>query len=414
MIDKTNKGEQNVVPAWHNDTNYSMDFRHYLKKIYGNNNLSDGVLNTLAETWKTNPSQIINTANTKTKQAEDKALQERRANEERQRNARSQWNQDNAKYAVKVTPTETPTAPTASSNDFSNVANFNEAFRQASKAGLKTFIWKKTKGNPSGLFSTKVASKQSETEKPKVAAKEKKKTKDTQQQVQKDYAFDGSRINIGNFPYINEDEGYLEFGHNADTYVTPADGSVWPYVQPWNTTISRPYSWLNFPEAQEPTGGHNTEWARGYLKASDYFGRKGIYKKGGTMNKVQYFAGGGQPQAQNAQADAFMKSILNGDQDAISQLIQSANQGNEKAATLIKTILQEEKNGNPEVVKAASVIKQLLNTTVSAKWGSKLQYMRSLKFAKGGKSCPVCEQQKVEMKKCGGKKAKKRYFGGYL
>ena len=40
--------------------------------------------------------------------------------------------------------------------------------------------------------------------------------------------------------------------------------------------------------------------------------------------------------------------------------------------------------------------------------------MRSLKYAKGGKSCPVCEQQKVEMKKCGGKKAKKRYFGGYL
>ena len=131
------------------------------------------------------------------------------------------------------------------------------------------------------------------------------------------------------------------------------------------------------------------------------------------MNKVQYFAGGGQPQAQNAQAEAFMKSILDGDQEAISQLIQAAEQGDEKAATLIESILQAEKKGNPQVTKAASVIKQLINGAVSAKWGSKLQYVRSLKYAKGGKtkSCPVCEQQ-VEMKKCGGKKAKKHYFGG--
>lgn len=134
-------------------------------------------------------------------------------------------------------------------------------------------------------------------------------------------------------------------------------------------------------------------------------------KQGGTMNKVQYFAGGGQPQAQNQQADAFMKAVLSGDQGAIGQLIQLANKGDKNATQLIQTILQEEQKGNTQVAKAASVIKQLVN---SAKWGSKLQYMRSLKYAKGGKSCPVCEQQKVEMKKCGGKKAKKRYFGGYL
>jgi hypothetical protein len=42
-----------------------------------------------------------------------------------------------------------------------------------------------------------------------------------------------------------------------------------------------------------------------------------------------------------------------------------------------------------------------------------LDYIKSLKFAKGGKTCPVCEK-KVEMKACGGKKAKKRYFGGII
>lgn len=136
------------------------------------------------------------------------------------------------------------------------------------------------------------------------------------------------------------------------------------------------------------------------------------WKRGGTMNKVQYFAGGGQPQAQNQQQNAFMKAVLNGDQGAIGQLIQLANQGDQNATQLIQTILQEDQKGNAQVTKAASVIKQLAQGAVSAKWGSKLDYVRSLKFGKGGKSCPVCEQQKVEMKKCGGKKAKKHQTGG--
>ena len=36
-----------------------------------------------------------------------------------------------------------------------------------------------------------------------------------------------------------------------------------------------------------------------------------------------------------------------------------------------------------------------------------------MKFAKGGKTCPACEK-KVEMKACGGKKAKKHQVGGFL
>jgi hypothetical protein len=44
------------VPSWHTNTNYSPDFRNYLKKIYGNNELKDVVLNRLAEVWKKNPS----------------------------------------------------------------------------------------------------------------------------------------------------------------------------------------------------------------------------------------------------------------------------------------------------------------------------------------------------------------------
>lgn len=434
------------VPAWHTNTNYSLDFRNYLKKIYGNNELKDVVLNSLAETWKKNPSQIITAANEKTKAANAKASQEQRAAEERRRNVRSQWNQDNAKHAVKVTPEETPTAP---SNDFSNVANFNEAFRQASKAGLKTFVWKKTKGNPSGLFSTEVASKQSETEKPVLKPKENKSGESTpaskgQPQTKTKYAFDGRNIDVRNFPYSNlmddnepkdPDTAYPEFGPNAELYTTYDSDSSIPWLYPFYNAVTydstdkdkdgTPIVNMNIPvntEVPEITGSNGSEFGKWYKsnrlkeqeKRDEYFRRKGIYKKGGTMNKVQYFAGGGQPQAQNGQADAFMQAVLQGDSDAIGQLIEAHKQGNKNATKLIQTILQEDERGNQQVTKAASVLKQLLNQTTSAKWGSKLQYIKSLKFAKGGKSCPVCEQQKVEMKKCGGKKAKKRYFGGWL
>ena len=137
-------------------------------------------------------------------------------------------------------------------------------------------------------------------------------------------------------------------------------------------------------------------------------------KQGGTMNRINYFQqGGAAPSAQQGQADAFMQAILQGDPQAIAQLVEVANSGNGEAQQLIQTILQEEQKGNNNVAKAAQVIKQILGQATSAKWGSKLQYIRSLKYAKGGKTCPACEQ-KVEMKKCGGKKAKKRYFGGYL
>lgn len=62
------------------------------------------------------------------------------------------------------------------------------------------------------------------------------------------------------------------------------------------------------------------------------------------------------------------------------------------------------------------VVKELQGQATSAKWGSKLNYIRSLKFAKGGKACPECEKGApiVEKKACGGKKAKKRYFGGLV
>lgn len=136
-----------------------------------------------------------------------------------------------------------------------------------------------------------------------------------------------------------------------------------------------------------------------------------FWKNGGTMNRINYFQQGGA--AQNNQANAFMQAILQGNSEAIGQLVQAASQGDKQATQLIETILKEDEKGNQQVAKAATVIKQLLNQTVAAKWGAKLGYIKSLKYAKGGKTCPSCEK-KVEMKACGGKKAKKNYFGGLI
>lgn len=149
----------------------------------------------------------------------------------------------------------------------------------------------------------------------------------------------------------------------------------------------------------------------------------GKNKQGGTMNRINYFENGGQTQNQQAQAEAFMKALLQGDPAAAQQLVQSAMQQDAASAELIKNIFEAESQGNAQVSKAAQAIRQVMQQikgqTAYAKWGSKLGYIRSLKYAQGGKTCPACEKGaplKVEEKACGGKakKAKKRYFGGWL
>lgn len=136
------------------------------------------------------------------------------------------------------------------------------------------------------------------------------------------------------------------------------------------------------------------------------------YKQGGTMNRINYFENGGQAQqrAQNIQQQVIA-------------LVQAAMQGDEKANQTVTQIMEAAKAGDQQAIQLAqmiqAVVKQIQGQATTAKWGSKLEYIRSLKYAQGGKACPACEKGapiKVEEKACGGKakKAKKRYFGGWL
>lgn len=163
------------------------------------------------------------------------------------------------------------------------------------------------------------------------------------------------------------------------------------------------------------------------------------YKQGGTMNRINYFEQGGRTPQQEAQDM----------QQQIVALVQAAMQGDEKANQTVNQIMEAAKQGDQQAVQLAqmiqAVVQQMKGQAVSAKWGSKLAYIRSLKYAKGGKSCAPCKKRstkkveekacggkspmkvqekacggktsmKVEEKACGGKakKAKKRYFGGWL
>lgn len=132
---------------------------------------------------------------------------------------------------------------------------------------------------------------------------------------------------------------------------------------------------------------------------------RALYRKqGGTMNRINYFQQGGSAPKQDIRAQ-------------VTALVQAAMQGDAKANQQVNQIMEAAKAGNQQAVRLAQMItevaKQLQGQATAAKWGAKLNYIQSLKFAKGGKTCPTCEK-KVEMKACGGKKAKKRYFGGII
>lgn len=141
-----------------------------------------------------------------------------------------------------------------------------------------------------------------------------------------------------------------------------------------------------------------TSWAAPWQQGTDGIPANA---KGGRIN---YFQNGGATPQQDVKA-------------RVAALVQAAMQGDKKATQTVNQIMEAAKAGDQQAMQIAQlmeqVIKELQGQATSAKWGSKLNYIKSLKYAKGGKTCPACEK-KVEMKACGGKKAKKRYFGGLV
>lgn len=146
-----------------------------------------------------------------------------------------------------------------------------------------------------------------------------------------------------------------------------------------------------------------------------YRSKTPVKKQGGLMSKPKYFQQGG----------TMQQDI----QQQVIQLVQAAMQGDQKATQTIQQVIQAAKQGDQQAIQLAQMIQQVMEQmkgqTQVAKMGSKLEYIKSLKYAKGGKTCFSCQNggkpletppvnkslkkpiKKVEEKACGGKTKKR-------
>ena len=110
-------------------------------------------------------------------------------------------------------------------------------------------------------------------------------------------------------------------------------------------------------------------------------------KLGGKMNKIKYFQQGGQTPAQTGQQDI---------QQQVVALVQAVMQGDQKATQTVNQIMEAAKAGDKQAMQIAQMIQKVAQKmqgqATAAKWGTKLSYIRSLKYAHGGKTCPTCQK----------------------
>lgn len=198
------------------------------------------------------------------------------------------------------------------------------------------------------------------------------------------------------------------------------------------------YEWNKanpMPSMRGPLGGGLTPEYEAWLEKYKAAKAAGFKKQGGTMNKVKYFQQGGSMNAQQV-LQKLAQGIQNQDpqaMQALQDLATKAANGDEQSMQFLTGVQSLAEKGDQAATIIMNAITQMASAqqAPSAKWGSKLQYIRSLKYAKGGVACPACQAgaavptpqdkaykkpiKKVEEKACGGKaKVKKRYFGGWL
>lgn len=189
------------------------------------------------------------------------------------------------------------------------------------------------------------------------------------------------------------------------------------------------FSNLGYSDATKKLEGYDEAWNQ-FISQYDNHGYPGIFgtrytlkeKFGGKM-RVNYFQQGGQMQQDQEELKLALAGYVAAtkkqpkSEEEVQQLIQE-----------IAMLKQKDPKTYAQLVQLGSQAQQQQQATM-AKWGSKLEYIKSLKYAKGGKTCPTCQQggkplqtnsvekpikkskEKIEEKACGGK-AKKHYFGG--
>lgn len=240
-------------------------------------------------------------------------------------------------------------------NDMSAVDDFKQAFRQARQGGNKTFFWKKTKANPSGMFSTELAT--SQTSLPENIPVENSQIPVTSIKA------DMSKTDLPIFKGSRISQGLA----NALSPKTPEIGTN-PYqfdktqamVESTKAGLARQFRTNNIPR---PMGnpGQNIMGDQ-YNKNYPY-----SFKEGGVA-----------PSTGNGSfVDTIIEALNNNtDVQTISSLIQQSGQNPE---TIIKEIVSRAQGGDQAAAIAFSNLEKLMKNSTVAKLGTKLNYIQRLK-----------------------------------
>lgn len=191
---------------------------------------------------------------------------------------------------------------------------------------------------------------------------------------------------IGEDSYYNLDSMQRAFDklfntYKNDAYSNYSNKGVWVGYNTSGLRKDPEYNdaWSNFQKQYKN---------RGFME-SGLFGDSYVkLKLGGKMNKIKYFQPGGQVTAQ-APAQAGQQDM----QQQVIALVQAAMQGDQKATQTVNQIMEKAKAGDQQAMQLAQMIQQVAQKMkTSAKQGAKLGYIRSLKYARGGKTCPSCDK----------------------
>lgn len=218
-------------------------------------------------------------------------------------------------------------------NDMSAIADFKQAFRQARQGGHKTFFWKKTKANPSGMFSTELAT--SQTSSPENIPVENSQIPVTSIKA------DMSKTDLPIFKGQRISQGLA----NALSPKTPEIGT-----NSYQFDVNAANAELRNQYKQNP---HNNMSMRPYLKQ------------------------GGNIQGQSGLVDTIIDALnSSADIQTINNIIQQSGQNPE---TIIKEIVSRAQEGDQAAAMAFSNLEKLMKNSTVAKLGTKLTYIQKLK-----------------------------------
>lgn len=190
---------------------------------------------------------------------------------------------------------------------------------------------------------------------------------------------------VGEDSYYNLDSMQRAFDKLFNTYKNEA------YSKYSNKGIGVGYNTAGLrsdPEYNDAWSNFQNQYKHRGFRETGLFGSSYVkLKQGGKMNKIKYFQQGGKPTAQAGQQDM---------QQQVIALVQAAMQGDQKATQTVNKIMEAAKAGDKQAMQIAQLIQQVAQKmqgqATTAKWGAKLSYIRSLKYAHGGKTCPSCDK----------------------